>query len=147
MAAITIDSPRWREGWGENLREGWGENLREGWGEDLRQQAPTRPALQLVGAGSRRPDAATFRRRRLAVLLSVVVLLALAVAAFALSRPASAGAVPQGPRTHVVEAGETYWSIAAEVHERGDLRTTVDALIDANDARALLPGDVIDLPR
>ena len=81
------------------------------------------------------------------MLLTLLVLAIAATGAVALNRPATAGALAQGRQTHVVEAGETYWSIAAEVHERGDLRVTVDALVDANGARPLRPGDVIELPR
>ena len=131
MAAITIDSPRWRDGWGEPI------------------SAPApRPELRLVGAGTRRPAPSVYRRRRLAALVFAGLLLAasLAIASVVLSRPATAGSLPEGRRTVVVEPGDTYWSIAATIHERGDLRVTVDALIDANGARPLFAGDRLEIP-
>lgn len=131
MAAITIDSPRWRDGWGEPL------------------SGPTRPApaLRLVDSGDCRPDATVIRRRRLLVGLALGVLLALslAVASSVLTRPAAAGSLPQGRQTHIVQAGETYWSIAADRTD-GDVRVAVDALIGANGGRPLFPGDRIELP-
>ena len=133
MAAIVIDSPRWRDGWGEPQREG----------------APAAtPVLRLVGSGTRRPHPDIVRRRRLvvAVLLGLVLVLALGVASIALTRPATAGAIPAGRQTHVVQSGETYWSIAGKHNHGGDLRIAVNQLIDANGARPLFPGDRIELP-
>jgi hypothetical protein len=135
MAAIVIDSPRWVEGWGEPST-----------------RHDERPALRLVGVGdgTRRPDPRLVRRRRLAALVLVLLLVAAAfgAASVALSRPATAGAVPAARPTYVVEAGDTYWSIAAARHHGdGDLRVEVDQLIDANGARPLVAGDRIDLPQ
>jgi hypothetical protein len=134
MAAIVIDSPRWIEGWGE-----------PGTRRD------ERPDLRLVGVGdgTRRPDPHIVRRRRLVALIVLLVLLAAAcgAASVALSRPATAGSMPAPRATYVVDAGDTYWSIAAARHHgNGDLRVEVDQLIDANGARPLVPGDRIDLP-
>lgn len=131
MAAIVIDSPRWIDGWGAPLH-----------------QPPARPALRLVGAGTRRPDPALHRRRRLAVVVALGVALAtaLAVVSLLLTQPAVAGAVPHSRPTHLVEPGETYWSIAAAQHHGGDLRIQVDRLIDANGGRRLFAGDRIELP-
>jgi Tfp pilus assembly protein FimV len=133
MAAITIDSPRWLDGWGEPL--------------STPAPAP-RPALRLVDSGARRPDAQVLRRRRLAVVVVVGVLLAvaLAVTSAALSRPAAAGSLLQGRQTHLVQPGDTYWSIAAATTDHGDVRVAVDALVDANGGRPLFPGDRIELP-
>ena len=132
MAAITIDSPRWRDGWGEPL------------------STPARPApaLRLVDSGDCRPDTRVLRRRRLAVVLvlGVLLALALAVASSVLSRPAEAGSLPQGRRTHLVQPGDTYWSIAAATTDGVDVRVAVDELIDANGGRALFAGDRIELP-
>jgi len=132
MAAITIDSPRWRDGWGEPLST----------------PRPAAPALRLVDSGARRPDRTVIRRRRFVVVLALALLLAvaLAVASLVLTRPAEAGALPQGRRTHLVQPGETYWSIAAATSHGGDVRIAVDALVDANGGRALFPGDRIELP-
>src|SRR4051794_38452710 len=132
MAAITIDSPRWRDGWGEPLST----------------PSNPRPVLRLVDSGARRPQAAVIRRRRLVVVVALGLLLALAfaVASTALSRPAEAGSLPEGRRTHVVQPGETYWSIASATADGGDVRIAVDALVDANGGRPLFPGDRIELP-
>lgn len=131
MAAITIDSPRWRDGWGEPLST----------------PSSPRPALRLVDSGDRRPDVSVLRRRRLVagVVLALVLAAALALASVALTRPAGAGSLPQGRRTHAVRAGDTYWSIAAATTD-GDVRLAVDELVDANGGRALFPGDRIELP-
>lgn len=133
MAAITIDSPRWREGWGDTVRS----------------EPQPQPVLRLVdGAGTRRPDLAVLRRRR-RIVLAVVALVAVAVLIVGLSlvnRIGTAGALPQGRQVHIVQPGESYWSIAASTNDGGDLRLAVDELIDANGARMLLPGDRIELP-
>lgn len=140
MAAITIDSPRWLEGWGEPQRDRWAEPL---------SQPRQAPVLRLVaGAGSRRTDLAVYRRRRLVALVVVGLVLAaaLAVGSMLLTRVGSAGSVPQGRQVHVVAEGETYWSIAADHAHGADLRVAVDELVDVNGARLLLAGDRIELP-
>ncbi|MEA3055610.1 MAG: hypothetical protein QOD30_1042 [Actinomycetota bacterium] len=134
MAAIVIDSPRWVEGWGE-----------PGTRHD------ERPALRLVGVGdgTRRPGPRVVRRRRLvaALVLFLLVAVVCGAASVALSRPATAGTVPAPRPIYVVEAGDTYWSIAAARHHgSGDLRIEVDRLLDLNGARPLVAGDRIDLP-
>jgi hypothetical protein len=133
MVDVVIDSPRWRDGWGEPL-------------STPRQE---RPALRLVDSGHRRPAPAVVRRRRVLVVAAVglVLALALGIASMALARPATAGALAEGRQTHLVAAGDTYWSIAAQHDDgEGDLRVAVDELIDANGARPLFPGDRIELP-
>ena len=135
MAAIVIDSPGWREGWGDAQRDGR---------DDVRHA----PNLRLVCDGICRVDEQVYRRRRLVVVVLVGLLLAIALAgaSMSLTRPSTAGAVPQGRQTHVVHAGETYWSIAADRHGSGDLRVEVAQLVDANGGRPLFPGDRIELP-
>ena len=94
----------------------------------------------------RRPTAAVYRRRRLAVAVVaiVVVTLCLWAAAPVLGDPA---ATPlEGGQVHVVRPGDTYWSIAARLDTDGDTRDTVDALSAANDGRALRVGDRLRLP-
>lgn len=133
MAAITIDSPRWREGWGDSVRH----------------SPPARPELRVVtGSGSRRTDAAVLRRRRLVALVAaLVVVVALVVGAGSLlGAPASAGEPAAGRVTHLVQPGETYWSIAAGLEHEGDLRVFVDRLVEANGGRTLVAGDRIEVP-
>lgn len=58
------------------------------------------------------------------------------------SRPVRAPAPgPAGASVHVVQPGETYWSIAAGAGPPGDLRPRVDALMAANGGRLLRAGD------
>lgn len=47
---------------------------------------------------------------------------------------------------HVVQPGDTYWSIARHLSGPGDVRSTVDALVAANDERPLVAGDRIVVP-
>ena len=86
-----------------------------------------------------------YRRRRLVavVLVAVVAHAALRIASPLLGDPAvplEAGAV------HVVEPGDTYWSIAGALDTDGDITGTVDALSAANGGRALQVGDRLVLP-
>lgn len=128
----------------------------------------SRPALRLVDSpgarrpsGPSRPSAVVLRRRRLlaAAALSVVLALA-AVGAGSLVRagagllsgapagsPGSAGAPALvSADVHVVQPGETYWSIAEDLDRTDDVRGTVDALVAANGGRALRAGDRLVLP-
>lgn len=117
-----------------------------------RQQQPhvrQRTALRVVTAppSRRRPSAAVYRRRRLlAVLLAAAVLVVAAQAVLRVAgASASAGAAPVAPVVLVAQPGDSYWSLAGEVHDGGDLRSTVDALVAANGGRDLQPGDRIVL--
>jgi hypothetical protein len=110
-----------------------------------------RQALQLVTAppSRRRPTEATYRRRR---VVALVLALALAVAAVQgarslLGASATAGAATVAPVVLVAEPGDSYWSLAATIHEAGDIRSVVDALVDANGGRELRAGDRIVLGR
>lgn len=61
--------------------------------------------------------------------------------------PAAAGArVGAGGTVHVVQPGETYWSIAERLGRPGDLRPSVDALVAANGDRELRAGDRLVVP-
>ena len=117
--------------------------------EDRDDRRARRVPLQLVTAppSRRRPDAVVYRRRRLVALLLalVVVLGAIQVASSALTSSASAGTTWTAPTVLVAQPGDSYWSLAARVHEGGDVRSTVDALVDANGGRDLRAGDRIVL--
>ncbi len=118
--------------------------------------ADPRRHLRLVGPPSpprsRRPHpAATYRRRRL--FIGLVVGLAAVAAVRVLTSGEGAGATRAGDvvvedavRLHVVQPGDTYWSIASSLGTRGDVRGTVDELSAANGDRPLQVGDRVSLP-
>ena len=110
------------------------------WYED-RYDRRGRPPLRVVSG-------AEFRRRRLvALVLVLAVAAALAVSASHVVRAsASAGSVPKAPVVLVAQPGDSYWTLANQIHDGGDLRSTVDALVAANGGRELHTGDRIPLP-
>jgi hypothetical protein len=106
-----------------------------------------RPALRLVPAP--RVSRAVYRRRRLAVLsvITLLVLGAWAVAGLATAPPSYLDA--PATRTVVVGEGDTLWWIAARHAPAGeDLRGYIDEVRSLNgvEARALVPGSVLRLP-
>jgi hypothetical protein len=107
------------------------------------------PRVQLVTAppSRRRPGPGVYRRRRLVAVAVLLVMLAVAVqgATGLLRGSATAGTAPTPPVVLVADAGDTYWSLAARVHDGGDIRSTVDELVAANGGRDLRPGDRIVL--
>lgn len=112
------------------------------------------PAGSGAAAGGR-----TEERRRRPVLATIVVVglmvaggpVAGAVSSLAGGpAPTTSGAtrnefVVEG-RMHVVQPGETYWSVAEELGGEGDIRARVDALEAANDGRSLQAGDRLAVP-
>jgi hypothetical protein len=134
MAAISFDSGAW------DNTEPW-----------IRPAPARRPPLELVLAPPSRPrrDAALYRRRRLAVLLLTLALVVGSGLGLArvVSASASAGTAPAVPVVLVAQAGDSYWTLARQVHAGGDLRSTVDALVAANGGRELHPGDRMTLTR
>ena len=109
---------------------------------------PARPELRLVTPPpSRRVPAGVYRRRRLValVLLAAQLTAASFLASQALTASASAGAAPAPAVELVAQPGDSYWTLASRVHDGGDIRSTVDALVRANGGRQLRPGDVITL--
>ncbi len=108
----------------------------------LRLVPPARPAYAL---------------RRLAALVALTLALALAAtladAAFgalsATPRGAArtAGADPAATaEVHVVQPGDTLWSIAATVAPDADPRSVVDALVDLNGSATISVGQRVVLP-
>ncbi len=79
-------------------------------------------------------------RRRASALLAILCTLALLLLVLPGS---SSGAHP--PREHVVQPGETLWSIAAA---HGDAQSGVRAIADANDldSARIVPGQRLVLP-
>jgi nucleoid-associated protein YgaU len=106
--------------------------------------APPVPSRPVARRGAR-PSAATFWRRRLvagAVGLAVLVMAGKAGAALG----GSPLAVPErGPAVtrHVVQPGDTLWSIAERLEPGRDPRPVVDTLTAARGNGALVPGEVI----
>ncbi|MHB8669927.1 MAG: LysM peptidoglycan-binding domain-containing protein [Acidimicrobiales bacterium] len=102
-----------------------------------------------------RPLATTLMRRRILAL----ALLALIVAGLALGARAAWGVLGGGPLTapgstprpatvravHVVQPGETLWSIARAMHPDGDVRAVVDRLTARNGGAELRVGQHLTL--
>ncbi|MBA2282449.1 MAG: LysM peptidoglycan-binding domain-containing protein [Acidimicrobiia bacterium] len=98
-----------------------------------------------------RLPADTYRRRRLGALGLVLVIAALALALVTtLIGPTEAAPAPAPVAvvTHVVQPGDTLWSIANDLAPGRDLRPVVDALAAANGGAVLVPGQriVVNIP-
>ena len=110
-----------------------------------------RAHLRLVPLGPapavpQRRAAGTYRRRRLVAAL-LVVLCSLALLRWVPPLLGDPGAAALDPATiHIVQPGDTYWSIASSLDTDGDITGTVDALSAANRGRALQVGDRLALP-
>jgi Tfp pilus assembly protein FimV len=112
-----------------------------------------RPAAA-VRQPHRVPPAPAYLRRRLLVLglvLASVVLVARAGTSVAVAfggGPASAAERLASNPVHVVQPGETLWSIARQLHPNGDIRPLVHALLQLNGGSATLEvGQRVRLPR
>ena len=105
------------------------------------------------------PDAVYVRRRLVVAALFLGILLSLSWMLGALgggpltasergSTPATATLrmAPVAQTTHVVEPGDTLWSIARQLAPEGDVRPVVDALAAHRDGRPLQVGERIVLP-
>lgn len=117
--------------------------------------APHRPALRVIEGGrapGRRAQQAVYRRRRLAALaLVVAVVAALVLLVSAVLTRTAGGAAPEAAAgapsaVHVVQPGETLWSIAQELAPGADVRLTVDRLVDLNGGAPLQVGQRLVLP-
>jgi Tfp pilus assembly protein FimV len=102
---------------------------------------PLRPAV------SRHPMHVA-RRRRVVVFSVAATLAGVAMFAVMLGRvPASVSEHhPVSPVTHVVQPGETLWSIAQRVHPSGDVASYVDQLVRANGGDTIRVGQQIVVP-
>ena len=119
-----------------------------------------RPALRLIpGDLDTNPvPVSIYRRRRVAAGICALVLVVGAWAAVlagfrslvggpesgslpAPAATASAAPAPPGAEVHVVEPGETIWTIAQSLTPAGDdVRATVDRLVDRNGGPTVRPG-------
>ena len=107
------------------------------------------PRPRVVGAP---PAEVVYRRRRLvaAVLTLSVLLGGRAAADLAWSGPLAAPEPTQpvliGERVHIVQPGDTLWTIARSLQPTGDVRRLVDALAAQRHGAALQVGERIALP-
>ena len=127
MAAVTISQPR-------SPGRTAGPTTR---------RAPRRPAPPLSPA---------VRRRRQLVAAGMGILLVVGAARAAVALGGTPLAAPERPPaapaggaavTHVVEPGDTFWSIAAELAPGEDPRPVVDDLAAAHGDEPLIPGETI----
>jgi hypothetical protein len=115
-----------------------------------------RPDLRVVEGGrapARRAAHARHLRRRLVVL---VVLALLVIGAARLATAAVAGVPTPGPAdasgaagpaaVHVVQPGDTLWSIAGAIAPGADVRLTVDRLVELNGGATITVGQRLVLP-
>ena len=91
--------------------------------------------------------AAVYHRRRLAVGVVLVMVGALLWTMATWAANSAVGIDPVGANrsqtavaVHVVQPGDTLWSIASEIDPNGDVRDTVDRLADLNGGSALSVG-------
>ena len=116
--------------------------------------SPPLPAIddELVGYVSTGPHARRYRRRRCWAGLAVLGLAAVPVwgavrgAAALGGDPASVPERRPAPALHVVQPGETLWSIARSLQPEGDVRSLVRQLRDANGGAELDIGDRLVVP-
>lgn len=111
-----------------------------------------RPVSRLRGARMRSATSARYRRRRLGVgSLALTMLLAgWAVVGSSgdgpLSVPEPAAGVLVTQRVHVVQPGDTLWSIARSLQPDGDVRRLVHQLAAQRRGAALQVGERVVLP-
>jgi nucleoid-associated protein YgaU len=116
-----------------------------------------RPRLVVLDGGRSAEAArrrAVFRRRRLAVAVAAVALVALGVqvapgVAAALTTPPTTGGQvtePISTTRYVAQPGDTLWSIAARLPDHGDVRDAVDLLGEANGADQVVAGQSVRIP-
>lgn len=143
MAALVHDPVRSDRAWSEVSGRG-----------DARRFLDLDPAVGPVAMGCRREE----QRHHPVVALLVVVGLLLAggpvvdtVATLA-GGSVPAGSSPPGEatvvegRVHVIQPGDTYWSIAEAAGGQGDIRARVAALEEANGGQLLRAGDRLAVP-
>ena len=118
--------------------------------------SPPRPALRVLEGGrapGRVARQAVYRRRRLAALalVAVVLVAALLLVNAVVARTAGGGtpipvAGTSASSVHVVQPGDTLWSIARGLGANTDVRLVVDRLVDLNGGAPLQVGQRLELP-
>lgn len=116
---------------------------------------PPRPALRVIEGGRApgvRAEQAVYRRRRLLAAAIVAVVLTIAVLLVNAAMTGNAGDGPpavagtSAPVVHIVQPGETLWSIAQSLRLGQDVRLVVDRLVDLNGGAPLTVGQRLALP-
>lgn len=115
--------------------------------------SPPDPPRQRVALSAPIPLVeAPYLRRRIIAALATVVVAGLTLVQFipGSASPTSADTIGAAgvaaPLTYTVRAGDTLWSIAAEVAPDVDVRITVDRLVRLNGPSPILVGQQLDLP-
>ena len=93
-------------------------------------------AREGADAASAAPLLAVLWRRRSALVVTTVVCLLLAALYLKLATPVYRAAAT----VHVVQPGETVWDVARTITPSGDVRATVDRIIERNGGALLRPG-------
>jgi Tfp pilus assembly protein FimV len=108
--------------------------------------ARTAPNRQRLSARST-PASQVFLVRRLTAALLVTLAVVLAAQVFSAVRSShSPAARPASLTVHVVQPGESLWTIARAVRPHGDLSHLVDAMIRANGGSTIQVGQELAIP-
>jgi nucleoid-associated protein YgaU len=112
------------------------------------ERNPPRREAPRAGVPTARPAAAVYRRRRLAALAVLIVLVGtvLLVALHVRGAGAALEGPPPAPAVYVVQPGDTLWSIAKSVAPHADTRVVVGRLSKSAGGASLRPGQRLELP-
>jgi hypothetical protein len=101
------------------------------------------------------PMTAVYRRRRVVALLAALAIILLIASVAVRTAAAAFGVGPASPpdrrpadrpTAHVVQPGESLWSVARTLQPEGDVRALVHELAELNGGAQLLVGQVLTLP-
>lgn len=118
-------------------------------------RAAPRPRLVPTRSADHRPPSAAVRRRRAVTALVALAALGALLGVGSLagaeqvppaSEPDPGRAVPVVSRLHVVQPGDTLWTLARSLQPDGDVRPLVARLRAVRGEGPLLPGERLRLP-
>ena len=115
-------------------------------GRGPRRPHDARGALERSVAAAVRSRRVAARRRRRMFVVAALCGLVMAAGHAGIALGGSSLAAPERPPqvvTHIVERGDTMWSIAGEIAPDRDPRSVVDALVEAHGSAALIPGQTL----